>query len=70
MAERHNRVINLFYLTKLTETYDTTIEFCKDTGLLPNSVNCPNCHKESVKPYVMSTTKANSDDIRYICHKK
>ena len=39
----------MFYLTKLTETFDTTIQFCKDTGLLPNSVNCPNCNKELVK---------------------
>ena len=61
---------NLFYLTKLAETMETTITFCKDIGILPNSVQCPNCKKELVKTYSMARTKAKSHDIRYICHKK
>ena len=70
MADISKRCINLFYLTKLTETMETTISFCKDVGILPNSVPCPNCKKELVKTYFMARTKAKSDNIKYICHKK
>ena len=49
MADRLKRCINLFYLTKLTETMETTIAFCKDSGILPNLVPCPNCKIELVK---------------------
>ena len=69
MADRPKRCIILFYLTKLTETMETTITFCKDVGILPNSVQYPNCKKELVKTYSMARAKAKSDDIRYICHK-
>ena len=70
MADGSKRCINLFYLTKLTETVETTIAFCNDVGILPNSVPCPNCKKELVKTYSVARTKPKSNDIRYICHKK
>ena len=37
------RPVNLYRLTKITETTENTIEFCKDVGLLPKSVECPTC---------------------------
>ena len=70
VADRSKRCINLFYLTKLTETMEIAITFCKDVGILPNSVQCPNCKKELVKTYSMARTKAKSDDTNcHICHK-
>ena len=36
------RPVNLYRLIKITETTENTIEFCKDVGLLPKSVNMSN----------------------------
>ena len=70
MADRSKRCINLFYLTKLTETMETTITFCIDVGILPNSVQCSNCKKELVKTYSMARTKAKSDNTCTFATKK
>ena len=40
-----NGVINLHFLTLLTQTLEDTIVFCKNIGLLPNEVKCPICKK-------------------------
>ena len=45
------RPVNLYRLTKITETTENTIEFCKDVGLLPKSVTCPTCSDILTKPY-------------------
>ena len=44
------RLVNLYRLTKITETTENTIEFCKDVGLSPKSVTCPTCSDILTKP--------------------
>ena len=49
-----NGVINLHFLTILTQTLQDTIDFCKKIGLLPNVVTCPNC-KKTCKTHTLLT---------------
>ena len=65
-----NKVINLHYLTLLTNTLEDTISFCKSIGLLPKEVNCPNCKKKLDKPYFVKRTKCDAHEIHYQCNKK
>lgn len=62
--------VNLFYLTKLTETTDTTIDFCKCIGLIPEFVKCPSCKCALKKPYYIPRSAGSSFEIRYQCNKR
>ena len=57
--------INLFYLTKLTDTTESTVDFCKSVGLIPKSVQCPTCSAKLEKPYILRRSNALSPEIRY-----
>ena len=35
--------INLFRLTLLTENDDKTLQFCRNIGMFPKDITCPNC---------------------------
>ena len=65
-----NGVINLHFLTILTQTLQDTIDFCKKIGLLPNVVTCPNCKKMLQKPYFINRSKGDGVEVRYQCNKK
>ena len=62
------RPVNLYRLTKITETKENTIKFCKDVGLLPKSVECPACSGILTKPYYVKNRK--STQICYQCNKR
>ena len=62
------RPVNLYRLTKITESTENTIEFCKDVGLLPKSVTCPTCSGILTKPYYVKNRK--STQIHYQCNKR
>ena len=62
------RPVNLYRLTQITEKSDTSIEFCKDVGLIPKQVNCPTCSAILEKPYYIKNRK--STQIRYQCNKR
>ena len=65
-----NGVINLHFLTILTQTLQDTIDFCKKIGLLPNVVRCPNCKKILKKPYFINRSEGDGVEVRYQCNKK
>ena len=64
------KVINLFYLTILTNTLNDTINFCKEVNLIPKQVKCPNCNRILIKPYVVNRSKGDGQEIRYQCNRK
>ena len=43
--------VNLYRLSKITDTTESTINFVKDVGLIPKSVKCPTCSAVLEKPY-------------------
>ena len=63
-----NGVINLHFLTILTNTVEETISFGKTIGILPKSVKCPKRLLE--KPYILNRSKSDCKEIRYQCNKK
>ena len=65
-----NGVINLHFLTLLTQTMEDTISFCKSTGLIPNAVKCPNCKRLLEKLYSVKRSNCDSHEIRYQCNRK
>ena len=65
-----NKVINLHFLTLLTQTLEDTISFCKNIGLIPKEVKCPNCKKILDKPYFVKRSNCDAHEIRYQCNKK
>ena len=64
----HKAHINLFKLTKLTETDDSTIELCKEFGLFPKEIKCPNCNDILDKVYKVKNRTTNI--FRYQCNKR
>ena len=50
------RPVNLYKLTKITETTENTIEFCKDVGLLPKSVSV-------TKPYYVKKQESYTNSL-------
>ena len=63
------KVINLFYLTILTNTSNETINFCKEVNLIPKQVKCLNCSRILIKPYMVNISK-DGQEIRYQCNRK
>lgn len=68
MALSKVRPINLYRLSKITETTQSTIDFCKDIGLIPKEVKCPNCGDNLDKPYFIKNRATTQ--IRYQCNKR
>ena len=60
--------INLFRLTKVTETDNETIDFCKEFGLFPQEIVCPNCGDNLNKLY--NFKNRTSKMFRYQCNKR
>ena len=58
---------NLFRLTKVTECDDETINFCKDIGLFPKEILCPNCGDNLTKLYNFKNRASTT--FRYQCNK-
>lgn len=54
LAMAMNGVINLHFLTILTNSLEETIEFGKKLRILPKSVICPNCKRLLEKPYFLN----------------
>ena len=65
-----DRVINLHFLTILTNTLEETIEFCKQMNLIPKHIKCPNCSRILQKPYIVQRSKGDGQEIRYQYNKK
>ena len=64
------RILNLHFLTILTNTIEETIKFAKQMGILPQSVKCPNCKRNLEKPYILNRSKSGCKDIRYQHNRK
>ena len=64
------KVINLHYLTIITNTLDETIDFCKQVNLIHKQVKCPNCRRILIKPYLVNRSKGDGHEIRYQCNRK
>ena len=60
--------LNLFRLTKATETDTDTINFCKEIGLFPGNISCPNCGTNLKTLYKFKNRSSNT--FRYQCNKK
>ena len=60
--------VNLYRLSKITDTTESTINFVKDVGLIPTSVKCPTCSAVLEKPYYVKNRKATQ--IHYQCNKR
>ena len=60
--------VNLFQLTRLTESDDSTIDLCKDFGLFPKEIRCPNCNDLLDKVYKVRNRTSNN--FRYQCNKR
>ena len=61
------RPVNLYRLSKITETTESAINFVKDVGLIPKSVKCPRCSAVLEKPYYV---KKQDTQIHYQCYKR
>ena len=64
-----NGVINLDFLTILMNTLQDTISFGKEIGILPKSVQCPNCKRLLQKTYILKRFRSDHKEIRYQCNK-
>ena len=53
-------ILNLHFLTILTNTIEETIKFAKKMGILPQSVKCPNCKRNLEKPYILIDLKVTA----------
>ena len=60
--------VNLFRLTKLTETEDETINFCRSFGLFPSEIRCPHCNILLEKLYHFKNKNATT--FRYQCNRR
>ena len=60
--------INLFCLTLLTENDDKTLQFCRNIGMFPKDVTCPNCGVNLEKVYKIKNR--NTTHFRYQCNKR
>ena len=60
--------LNLFHLTKATESDTDTIKFCKDIGLFPGDISCPNCGTDLTTLYKFKNRSSNT--FRYQCNKR
>ena len=60
--------LNLFCLTKATETDTDTINFCKEIGLFPGDISCPNCGTNLTTLYKFKNRSSNT--FRYQCNKR
>ena len=60
--------VNLYRLSKITDTTESTINFVKDVGLIPKSVKCPTYSPVLEKPYYVKNRKATQ--ICYQCNKR
>ena len=60
--------VNLYGLSKIIDTTESTINFVKDVGLIPKSVKCPTCSAVLEKPYYVKNRKATQ--IHYQCNKR
>ena len=65
-----NGILNLHFLTILTNTLEETIAFSKKMGIIPPTVKCPNCQRILSKPYILNRSNCDSKDIRYQCNRK
>ena len=57
----------LFRLTLLTENDDKTLQFCRNIGMFPKDVTCPNCGVNLEKVYKIKN--GNTTHFRYHCNK-
>ena len=60
--------INLFRLTLLTENDDKTLQFCRNIGMFPKDITCPNCGVLLEKVYKIKNR--NTTHFRYQCNKR
>ena len=60
--------LNLFRLTKATESDTDTIKFCKEIGLFPGDISCPNCGTNLTTLYKFKNRSSNT--FRYQCNKR
>ena len=60
--------LNLFRLTKLTETENETINFCRSFGLFPSEIRCPNCNILLETLYHFKNRNATT--FRYQCNRR
>ena len=60
--------LNLFRLTKCTETDEDTINFCKTFGLFRSDILCPNCQCRLHKLYTFKNRESKT--FRYQCNKR
>ena len=65
-----NGILNLHFLTILTNTLEETIAFSKKMGIIPPTVKCPNCQRILDKPYILKRSNCDTSDITYQCNKK
>ena len=60
--------LNLFCLTKATESDTDTIKFCKEIGLFQGDISCPNCGTNLTTLYKFKNRSSNT--FRYQCNKR
>ena len=58
--------VNLYRLSKITDTTESTINFVKDVGSIPKK--CPTCSTVLEKPYYVKNRKVTQ--IHYQCNKR
>lgn len=65
-----SHVVNLYFLTHITDNDDDLLAFCKDIKLIPAHVKCPCCRKKLCKPYLLKrSTSMLFQEIRYQCNR-
>ena len=60
--------INLFRLTLWTKNDDKTLQFCRNIGMFPKDITCPNCGVLLEKVYKIKNR--NTTHFRYQCNKR
>ena len=61
--------INIWKLSQICSSFESTVAFCKDVGLLPTDVKCPNC-KSPLEKITTLKGKRGTPQYRYQCNKR
>ena len=55
--------VNLYRLSKITDTTESIINFVKDVGLIPKTVKCPTCSAVFNKPYYVKKQESYTNSL-------
>ena len=64
------RGLNFFRLCSKLKDNDSSLQFCKDTGLIASEVKCPSCQSKLDRIYETKRGKRKRKQLRFQCNKR